>query len=106
MKAICAAEAYFVPDRNPELKDSRNFHLLLIAKDLVGFKQLNLALSKAQMTGFYRSGRLDFELLSELDYKHFLCTTACVGGVLKDEMGESYACRLAEIFKENFRLEV
>ena len=106
MKAICAAEVYFVPDRNPELKDSRNFHLLLIAKDLVGFKQLNLALSKAQMTGFYRSGRLDFELLSELDYKHFLCTTACVGGVLKDEMGESYACRLAEIFKENFRLEV
>ena len=106
MKAICAAEVYFVPDRNPELKDGRNFHLLLIAKDLVGFKQLNLALSKAQMTGFFKAGRLDFDLLSELDYKHFLCTTACVGGIFKDERGGEYACQLAEIFKENFRLEV
>lgn len=106
MKPICAAEAYFVPDRDPELKDGRNFHLLLIAKDNIGFKQLNLALSKGQETGFYKAGRLDFELLSELDYKHFLCTTACVGGVLKDEYGEQYACQLAEIFKENFRLEV
>lgn len=106
MKAICAAEVYFVPNRNPELKDSRNFHLLLLAKDNIGFKQLNLALSKSQMDGFYRHGRLDFELLSQLDYKHFLCTTACVGGILKDEDGERYACQLAEIFRENFRLEV
>ena len=106
MKAICAAEVYFVPNRDPELKDGRNFHLLLIAKDMVGFKQLNLALSKAQMTGFYKAGRLDFELLNELDYRHFLCTTACVGGIFKDEMGAGYACQLAEIFRENFRLEV
>ena len=106
MKAICAAEVYFVPDRNPELKDSRNFHLLLLAKDNIGFKQLNLVMSKGQMDGFYRHGRLDFELLSQLDYKHFLCTTACVGGILKDEEGERYACQLAEIFRENFRLEV
>lgn len=106
MKPICAAEAYFVPNRDSELKDGRNFHLLLIAKDNIGFRQLNLALSKSQETGFYKAGRLDFELLSELDYKHFLCTTACVGGILKDEKGEQYACQLAEIFKENFRLEV
>lgn len=106
MKAICAAEVYFVPDRNPELKDGRNFHLLLIAKDMTGFKQLNLALSKGQMSGFYKVGRLDFDLLSKLDYRHFLCTTACVGGIFKDDRGEEYACQLAEIFRENFRLEV
>lgn len=106
MKAICAAEVYFVPDRNPDLKDRRNFHLLLLAKDNIGFRQLNKALSIAQKTGFYYSARLDFELLGELDPKHFLCTTACVGGVLKDENGERYACQLHEIFRDNFRLEV
>ena len=106
MKAICASEAYFVPNRNPELADGRNFHLLLLAKNLEGFHQLNLALSKANMTGFYHHGRLDFELLSELDYRNFLCTTACVGGILKDPEGERLACQLAEIFRENFRLEV
>lgn len=106
MKAICASEAYFVPNRDPELADGRNFHLLLLAKNLAGFKQLNMALSKANMTGFYRHARLDFQLLSELDYRNFLCTTACIGGVLKDPDGERLACQLAEIFRENFRLEV
>lgn len=106
MKPICAAEVYFVPDRNPELKDQRNFHLLLLAKNNDGFKQLNLAISKAQETGFYRHARLDFDLLSELDYRNFICTTACIGGVLKDEKGELYANQLHEIFRENFRLEV
>lgn len=106
MKPICAAEVYFVPDRNPELKDGRNFHLLLLAKNIDGFKELNFAISKAQETGFYRHARLDFDLLSEMNYKNFICTTACVGGVLKDEEGEKYANMLHEIFKENFRLEV
>lgn len=106
IKPICAAEVYFVPDRNPDLKDGRNFHLLLLAKDNTGFKQLNKALSIAQKTGFYKSGRLDFDLLSHLDYKHFICTTACVGGIFKDPDGLQLACQLAEIFKENFRLEV
>lgn len=107
MKPICSAEVYFVPDRNPELKDGRNFHLLLLAKDNEGFRQLNKILSISQKTGFYKAGRVDFDLLSRLDYKHFLCTTACVGGVFKDEEeGEKLANQLAEIFKENFRLEV
>lgn len=107
LKPICGAEVYFVPDRNPELKDDRNFHLLLLAKDMIGYRQLNRILSESQVTGFYKNGRVDFELLSSLDYKHFLCSTACVGGIFKDqEYGEQYACQLAEIFKENFRLEV
>ena len=106
MKAICAAETYFVPDRNPDLKDGRNFHLLLIAKDNEGFRQLNKILSESQVSGYYRAGRVDFELLSQLDYRHFIATTACVGGVLKDEHGERLACQLAEIFRENFRLEI
>ena len=33
MKAIAGAECYFVPDRNPELKDRRNFHLIVLAKN-------------------------------------------------------------------------
>ena len=106
MKPICAAETYFVPDRNPELKDGRNFHLLLLAKNNAGFRELNRALSEGQLTGFYRYGRLDFDILSRLNYKNFICTTACIAGVLRNEQGERLACELAEIFRENFRLEV
>ena len=106
MTALAAAEAYFVPDRNPLLKDDRHFHLILVAQDMKGLRQLNAMLSEANLTGFYRYPRLDFELLSRLDYRHFLCTTACVGGIMKDERAEEYACQLAEIFRENFYLEI
>lgn len=106
MKPIAAAECYFVPDRNPELKDKSNYHLVLIAKDMVGLRQLNSILSEANISGYYVKARVDFDLLSRLDPAHFLCTTACVGGVLKAEDGEQMCLLLHEIFKENFYLEI
>lgn len=106
MKPIAAAECYFVPERDPELKDNRQFHLILIAKNMAGLRQLNKLLSLANMTGFYGKARVDFELLSRLDYRDFLCTTACVGGIVKDEAFEEYAIRLHQIFRENFYLEI
>jgi len=104
MIPIAAAEAYFVPDRFAE--DRRNFHLILVAKDMTGFRQLNRILSEANLTGFYGKARVDFNLLQSLDYRHFICTTACVGGVFKDPDGEKYAHTLHDIFRENFYLEI
>lgn len=106
MKPIAGAEVYFVPDRNPDLKDNRNFHLVLLAKNNDGFKQMNAVLSEANVSGFYGKARVDFELLSRLDYRNFLVTTACVGGPLADENGIQYCQQLHELFRENFYLEV
>lgn len=106
MKPLAAAEVYFVPDRTPELKDNRQFHLILVARNMEGYRQLNRAISEANMTGFYNKARVDLDILSRMDYKNFLCTTACVGGIVKDERFEEYACQLAEIFRENFYLEI
>ena len=106
MTPLCAAEAYFVPDRDPEKKDKRNFHLVLIAKDMEGFYELNEILSEANMTGFYGKARVDFELLARLNPQHFICTTACVAGPLRDPDGEGYCDRLHDIFGKNFYLEI
>lgn len=109
MTPLAAAEAYFVPDRLAEVegkKDGRNFHLILVAKNQEGFYQLNEILSEANLTGFYRHARVDFDLLGRLNYKNFICTTACVAGICKDEGYERLACQLGEIFRENFYLEV
>lgn len=106
LKPLAAAECYFVPERDPSLKDDRNFHLVLVAKDMEGFYQMNEALSEANLTGYYRRARVDFDILSRLDYRHFLCTTACVGGVLKDPNGWQYCLRLRDLFKDNFYLEI
>ena len=103
---LAAAECYFVPYRDPEIKDSRNFHLILIAQDQEGFYELNSTLSEANLTGFYYKARVDFDILSNLNYKHFLCTTACVAGPVRDASAKAYCAQLKEIFRENFYLEV
>lgn len=80
MTPVAAAEAYYVPDRFAEIngkKDDRHFHLILVARNMDGFYQLNEALSEANLTGFYRYARVDLDILSKLNYKNFLCTTAC-----------------------------
>ena len=109
MTPLAAAECYFVPDRFAEIdgkKDGRNFHLVLVARDMEGFYELNEALSEANLTGFYGKARVDLDILGKLNYKHFLCTTACVAGITKDENYEQLACQLHEIFRDSFYLEV
>ncbi len=100
MTPLAAAETYFVEDRT--VKDHRGYHLVLIAKNMNGFYQLNEILSEANLTGFYYHARIDFELLRRLNYKDFLCTTACVAGVDKEEL----VVQLYNIFRDNFYLEV
>ena len=106
MVPLAAAECYFVPERDPELKDDRNFHMILIAKDQEGFYQLNSILSEANLSGFYRKARVDFELLSTLDASRFICTTACVAGPARDSRAEDIVGKLKQIFRENMYLEV
>ena len=109
MTPIAAAEAYFVPNRLADAngkKDGRNFHLILVAKNMEGFYQLNEAMSEANLTGFYKRPRVDFDILGRLDYKNFICTSACLAGPLSDDNFEQLCCQLHEIFKENFYLEI
>lgn len=109
MTPLAAAECYFVPDRKALIDgklDGRNFHLVLVAKNMEGFYQMNEILSEANISGYYYHARVDFDLLGRLNYKNFICTTACVAGIWKDNNFEKYACQLGEIFKENFYLEV
>ncbi len=106
---LAAAEVYFVPDRFAEIdghKDDRNFHLILVAKGMEGFYQLNEAVSEANLTGYYKRARVDFDILSRLNPKNFICTTACVAGICRDPEYEWLACQLHEIFGENFYLEI
>ena len=106
LKPVVGAECYFVPSRNPEIKDKRNYHLVLLAKDQEGFYELNQILSEANETGFYYKARVDFDLLERLNAKHFLCTTACVAGPARDENALDFCSHLKEIFRDNFYLEV
>lgn len=104
---VPSAEVYFVPDRT-NMDDHRNYHLLLVGKNQEAFYELNEILSEGNISGFYKHGRVDFELLRRLDPNNFICTTACVGGILGDKSSEStgYFHTLHDIFKDNLYIEV
>ena len=101
MKLLIGAEGYFVNDRFE--KDRSNYHIVLMALNEKGRKQLNLAITEANMTGFYHKARLDRELISTLDKENFIVTTACVAGVGNDEDIVKF---LYDKFGKNLFLEV
>ena len=101
MKLLIGAEGYFVNDRFE--KDRSNFHIVIMALNEKGRKQLNLAISEANMTGFYHKARLDREIILKLDEENFIITTACVAGVGNDEEIVEF---LHKKFGKNMFLEI
>ncbi|WP_219719701.1 PHP domain-containing protein, partial [Clostridioides difficile] len=71
---------YYVNDINE--KDRGNYHLIVIAKNNDGYKQINKALSLANKNGYYYKPRIDEKILFEI-FKpgDVVITTACVAGI-------------------------
>ncbi len=105
LKVVSGLEAYYVPDRKE--KDKSNYHILLIALNTEGYKDLNYLLSESNVSGFYYKPRIDDELLFSVDPKNIVVTTACVAGRLREEQGrEEWILKMKNYFKDNFYLEV
>lgn len=63
---LCGVEVYYRPHRKPFDKSNFEFfHMLLIAKDAVGWRNLKLLTSEAYRSGFYRRPCVDDELLAK-----------------------------------------
>lgn len=105
VKLIVGAEVYYVQNRLE--KDKSNYHMIIIAKNKNGYKQLNKILSMANMDGFYYKPRIDDELLFGLNDEDFIITTACVAGRLREDGGlNEWLIKMKKYFKNNFYLEV
>lgn len=79
---IIGMEAYVVPDRT--LKDNSetskcNWHLILLAKNAEGVKNLLRIHNDAQINGFYYKARTDYSMLKKYG-KNLIALSACVGG--------------------------
>lgn len=101
LKLIIGAEGYYVPDRKE--KDKSNRHIILIALNHEGIRELNSIISESFTTGFYYKPRIDEELLFSLTPENFIITTACVAGLWDDE---ELIVKMKEHFKGNLFLEV
>jgi DNA polymerase-3 subunit alpha len=82
IKPILGMEAYIAPGDRRERSGNAGeaaYHLLLLAKDLEGYKNLIKLSSMAYREGFYYKPRIDKEILREYS-KGLIGTSACLGG--------------------------
>jgi DNA polymerase III alpha subunit len=103
LKFLFGTEAYWVKDRTE--KDATNCHICIFAKNEQGRREINDVLSEANISGFYRVPRLDFELIFSLTPENVFITSACVAFWKYDD-AENMVINLHKKFKDNFMLEV
>lgn len=105
IKVIFALEGYIV--QNPLEKDNSNYHIMLIAKTDNARKKLNKINSRANREGYYYRPRIFLEDLLKLDRDDVYITTACVGGIIRDDKGiEEIFMPLYNHFGTSLLLEV
>ena len=116
IKPIIGCEVYMAPrsrhdkegraDRDPN-------HLVLLARDERGYRNLIALVSKAQLEGYYYKPRIDKQILAE-HAEGLICLSACIGGELPQailrgdlDVAEGVAREHMEIFGEdNYFLEL
>ena len=114
IKPIIGCEMYITPDRF--IKDNstkKSNHLLLLAKDAVGYQNLMELVSAAHLDGFYYKPRIDHALLKEKS-QGLIATSGCMIGeipqaLLANDFQKAYELvqQYQGIFgKEDFYLEV
>lgn len=101
LKLIVGAELYFVEDRKE--KDRSNRHIIIIALNDDGIRDLNRIVSQSFIDGFYYKPRIDEELLFSINPDNVVITTACVAGVWNNEKLISL---MKNYFKDHLFLEV
>lgn len=115
VKPIIGCEVYVAPrsrfDKEPGI-DNKYSHLILLAKNETGYKNLSHLVSMGFTDGFYYKPRIDLELLEQY-HEGLVCLSACLAGsvnkaILKDDMEEAKKVALwyKNLFGEDYYLEV
>lgn len=105
LKFVQVAEAYWVKERNPNLADKSNCHIIIAALNETGRRDMNRILSEANRSGFYIRPRVDMELLTSLNPSNVIITTACIGYWKYDD-AENLMLKMHQHFGNHFYLEV
>jgi len=124
IKPIIGMEAYIVMDgsrfdrgkKNPPVaggpKRKRYNHLILLAKNETGYKNLMKLSSIGYLEGFYYRPRIDMEVLTQY-HEGLICTTACASGPVAAPLiqgdyqkAKDTAIMFRELFGDDFYLEI
>ena len=91
LKPIIGCEAYIAPGSRLEKKSTNArdaaYHLILLAKDEVGYKNLIQLISSAHLEGFYYKPRIYKEILAQHS-KGLIGLTSCLKGEVPNKIKE------------------
>jgi DNA polymerase-3 subunit alpha len=109
---IVGVEAYLA-EGCARARERKSYHLLLLAENEAGYRNLLKLSTLAQLEGYYYRPRIDLEMLGAHG-AGLIATSACLGGPVANNMlhgrpdvARDYAGRLAEIFgRDRFYIEL
>ncbi len=115
IKPIIGCEMYVAKrshkDKEANIDNDYN-HLILLAQNNKGYKNLIHLVTISHLEGFYYKPRIDFDLLEKYN-EGLICLTACLNGVIaeplltgKEEEAEKRAKKLMGIFEERLYFEL
>ncbi len=117
IRPIIGCEVYVAPgsrfDRENNQGEERYNHLVLLAENDIGYKNLMKIVSKGFTEGFYYKPRVDYEVLRRY-HEGIIALSACLAGVVASKLvkglyeeAKNEALKLQDIFGEgNFFLEL
>ena len=112
IKPILGCEFYATEDHRQQTKDSNTYHLILLAKNEIGIKNLMHLATHSERYGKYKKPRIDFEMLSSF-HDGIVCSTACSAGELSirllsgDVVGaDRFVEQYRSAFKDDFYIEI
>ena len=115
IKPIIGCETYVAPE-GAHIKTTSPtnapHHLVLLAKNEAGYKNLTKIVSEAFIHGFYNRPRTDFEMLSRHS-EGLIALSACISGIIarplmqdRPDTARAHAIRMKEIFGSDFYIEI
>jgi len=112
IKAIFGCEFYVAEDHNIKQGKTKLEHLILLAKDEQGYKNLSMLNTIAYRDGFYYKPRIDYSDVEKYS-EGLVCLSACVAGTIpqyilkgEDDEAEKMVLWFKRVFGEDFYIEL
>ena len=112
IKPILGQEFYSTEDHKYQEKDSKTYHLVLLAKNAEGTRNLMKLSTLGELEGKYKKPRIDFSLLEKY-HTGLICTTACCAGEIpikiydgKESEAEEITKKYKSLFGDDFYIEI
>lgn len=112
LKYIIGCELYMTDDYHVKEPGTKTEHLILLAKNKTGYRNIVYLDSMSYIEGFYGKPRMDYKTLKEHS-EGVICLSACLAGRLPRlltagdyEGAKAFAKEMKDVFGEDFYIEL